>query len=171
MIKLLGAGLVLVSSTGLGFRIARDYRERPRQLRALMQSLRLLQAEIEYSMTPLPLALSQVADRSQPPVNQVFQRAAQRLGTGQTSVLVAFQDGISVNRSKSAYKKEDYEVLDEFVKTLGLSDRVNQSRQLQVTLTRLEGLEKEAREAQRKNERLWQYLGVLSGLMVVILLY
>lgn len=171
MMKLIGAALVLVSSTGLGFKIARDYRERPRQLRAMMHSLRLLQAEIEYSVTPLPQALGQVAQRSQSPVKHVFETAAQRLEQGDTSVLVAFQDGLTVSRSKSAYKPEDYEVLDDFLKTLGLSDRVNQSRQLQVTLNRLEGLEREARESQRKNERLWQYLGVLTGLLVVILLY
>jgi len=52
-----------------------------------------------------------------------------------------------------------------------MSDRVNQSRQLQVTLTRLDGLERDARDAQKRNERLWQYLGVLTGLLVVILLY
>lgn len=171
MMKLLGAALVMVASTGLGLQIAKDYRERPRQLRALMNSLRLLQAEIEYSVTPLPLALSHVAKRSQSSVAPVFETAAERLEAGNASVLVAFQDGMTVNRPKAAFKPEDYEVIDEFVKTLGTSDRVHQSRQLQVTLTRLEGLEREAREAQRKNERLWQYLGILSGLLVVILLY
>ncbi|OFW75358.1 MAG: stage III sporulation protein AB [Alicyclobacillus sp. RIFOXYA1_FULL_53_8] len=171
VLKLLGAGLVFVSFTGLGFRIARDFRERPRQLRALMQSLRLLQAEIEYSVTPLPLALEQVARRSQAPMVDVFQTASDLLKTSDSSVLAAFEEGLAASKAKSAFRAEDYEALEEFGKTLGMSDRVNQSRQLQVTLTRLDGLEREAREIQKRNERLWQYLGVLTGLLVVILLY
>lgn len=101
----------------------------------------------------------------------VFQTASDRLKTSDSSVLSAFEDGLAASKAKSAFRPEDYEVLEEFGKTLGMSDRVNQSRQLQVTLTRLDGLERDARDAQKRNERLWQYLGVLTGLLVVILLY
>jgi stage III sporulation protein AB len=171
MIRELGAALVFVSCTGLGFRISRNYRERPRQLRSLMHAIRLLQAEIEYSVTPLPQALVRVADRSGRPVNQLLHTVAEALQESDVSVADAFARGIEACRAKGALSAQDWSVVQEFGETLGTSDRVHQSQQIAVALTHLGRLEQEARDSQGKNERLWQYLGILSGLLLVILLY
>lgn len=64
MLRMIGAALVVVSCTGIGFRIARDFRRRPQQLRVLSQAIRLLESEIEYTVTPLPQALMRVGRRS-----------------------------------------------------------------------------------------------------------
>lgn len=171
MIKAIGAGLLMVSSTGLGFRIARDFRERARQLRALILSIRVLQAEIEYSVTPLPQALRRVGDRSQSPIDKLFAAAAQALHDSEQSVERAFQTGIDACQLVSALRSQDFEVVTEFGNTLGTSDRAHQSQHFEIALSRLTGLEREARESQRKHERMWQYIGVLTGLMLVIILY
>lgn len=168
---MVGAALLLASCTGIGFRIARDFRERPRQIRAVMHALRLLQAEIAYSATPLPAALRRVAARSQPPADRLFEAAANALGDGEQTVAAAFADGIQRCRRSAALKAYDYEVIAEFGKTLGASDRAHQTQRLEVALHELAELEREAVESQRRNERLCQYLGVLAGLLLVILLY
>jgi stage III sporulation protein AB len=171
MIKAIGAAMIVVSCTGIGFRIARDFRERPRHLRVLMHAMRVLQAEIEYSVTPLPQALMRVADRTHPPVENLFKSAATLLQQGETSVEQAFEVGIESLRKSSALLDQDVDAIREFVRTLGASDRIHQSKQFEVTLSRLKGIEQDAHSAQLRHERLWQYVGVLAGLMLIVLLY
>jgi stage III sporulation protein AB len=168
--RALGAGLVVFACAGLGFQIARSYRERPRQLAELSNAVRMLRAEIEYSLTPLPQALDKVARRTSKPVETLFGSAAERLVRGDT-VADAFMVAVNRLRQLSALKRDDLDVLTEFASTLGLSDMAHQSQQLDLALHRLIGLETEAREMQRKNERMWQYLGVLLGLLMVVILY
>ncbi|QQE76980.1 stage III sporulation protein SpoIIIAB [Alicyclobacillus sp. SO9] len=171
MMKLVGAALLLMSCTAIGFRIARDYRERPRQIRILMQAIRLLKQEIEFSVTPLPQALSRVALRTVPPVSKLMEAIASNLGESDVSVPDAFSSSLQDVKAYTAFRSQDVEVLQEFGETLGTSDRVHQSQHFAAVLTQLDGLEREAREAQKRNERLWQYLGVLTGLLLLVLLY
>ncbi|WP_067932947.1 stage III sporulation protein SpoIIIAB [Alicyclobacillus kakegawensis] len=171
MIREIGAALVFVACAGMGFRIARDYRDRPRHLRSLTHAMLLLQAEIEYSVTPLPQALARVAERAGPPADALLERTCAALQQADVSVEAAFADGIESCRSRMALTKQDWSVLREFGATLGTSDRAHQSQQFAVVLAHLNRLEQEARDSQRRNERLWQYLGVLFGLLIVILLY
>lgn len=160
-----------MSCTGIGFRIAREYRERPRQLRSLIQSLRLLQAEIEFSVTPLPEALQRVARRSTRPVNGLLERVAVSLAESDSTVVEAFAAAVEQTRSKVALLPADFDALQDFGSTLGTSDRVHQTKHFAAALAEFERLEQDAREAQNRNERLWQYLGILGGLLLLILLY
>lgn len=171
MIKTIGAGLLVISCTAMGFRIAKEFRERPRQLRLLLHSLRVLQAEIEYSVTPLPQALTKVAQRSLFPIDIVFREAARVLTEREESVVEALEEGIQACQAGASLRTQDFEVLREFGKTLGVSDRVHQTQHFEVAISRLSGLEHEARDSQKRHERLWQYVGVLTGLMLVVLLY
>lgn len=136
-----------------------------------MQSLRLLQAEVEFSVTPLPQALTRVANRSVPPVNRMFDAIAVQLGNSDITVADAFELCLHRERAGVALKQVDLDALQEFGETLGTSDRVHQTKQFAATLAELERLEREARESQRRHERLWQYLGILTGLLLLILLY
>lgn len=170
MLRIIGAALVVVSCTGIGFRIARDFRRRPQQLRMLSQAIRLLESEIEYTVTPLPQALMRVGSRTDAPVSELFLDAAKRLKAGDVTVESAFSSAIDSVRLDLALKQADLEVLRDFGQTLGTSDRITQVQQIQVLLTQLDRLLAEARDSQKKNERMWQYLGVIAGLMIVILL-
>jgi stage III sporulation protein AB len=170
LVKLLGAALVVGACTGLGFRIAADYRHRPRQLRSLMHALRMLRTEIEYSLTPLPLAFERTADRASPPVSRFFRVCAERIDNGDAppEAVVA---GLKELAAASALKSPELEVVQALGGTLGSSDRQNQCQHLEAALVHLAHLEQEARDAQRRNERLWQYLGFLAGLLIVVVLY
>jgi stage III sporulation protein AB len=171
MMKVVGAGLLMLSCSGIGFAVARQFRERPRHLRALMHALRLLQTEVEYSITPFPQALERVSERSQAPANVIFGTAAKAILESEGDAASALDEGAGAGQSHAALQPQDYEVLREFGRTLGNSDRIHQMQHFEVALARLEGLEEEARISQQRHERLWQYIGVLAGLMLVILFY
>lgn len=164
---------MLLSCGVIGFRVAARYRDRSRQIRSLTQGLRLLRADIEYSMTPLPYALEKIARQTEGPLRPVFEELAEQVRTGTVSVAEAFE--VAAHRCRTnpalALQSSELEVLTEFGGTLGQSDRRHEVQNLDAALIRLEGLEQLAEESQRKNERLWQYLGVLGGLLVVVMLY
>lgn len=168
--RLIGSALVVVASTAIGFAIAKGYRERPRQLRLLIEALRLLRAEIEFTATPLPQALRRVARQIAKPVGTLFEQAALALTETDTTVAGALLAGYEWVRRKSYLQPADVETLATFARTLGTSDSVHQSQQFDATLAQLEGLERKAGDAKQKYERLAQYIGVLGGLFVVILL-
>lgn len=171
MIKLIGSILLFFSCTGLGFRIANDYRNRPKHIRALQHALRLLQTEIEYSVTPLQGALRRVAERVKEPVRSLFEVAARELDDPECPVRDAIQRGVLQTKDRNAMRDGDYDVLLEFAQTLGSSDRFHQTQQFQVTLLHFDALVAESDDSRRRNERLWQYLGVLSGLLLIVLMY
>ena len=59
-----------------GFKKARFYRERTELFRFLQNGLTLLEAEINYGVTPLPLALKRIEQRVNPICQPLFGRAA-----------------------------------------------------------------------------------------------
>ena len=72
----------------------------------------------------------------------------------------------------SSYITEiDNEILMAFGKYLGSTDKKDQIKNIRLTLTNLRQQEILSIEEKQKNEKLWKYLGVLSGLMIFLLLY
>lgn len=171
MIKLIGCALIVVATSAIGFRVARVYRERPRELLLLIEALRLLRAEIEYTATPLPQALKNVGARMHSPVNIVFNTTADELSGADVTVGEALAAGVRACRQKAHLTDADFTALGVFGRTLGTSDLLHQSQQFEATLAQLESAQKGAAEDRRRYERMWQYIGVLAGLFIVILLY
>ncbi|GMA52390.1 hypothetical protein GCM10025857_37470 [Alicyclobacillus contaminans] len=171
MLRAVGAGLLLMSCTAVGFRVAREFRQRPRHLRALIHALRVLEAEVDFNAAPLPQALRRVVARSQPPADTLFGDMLHHLDDPACSPADALAQAVATCQPKTALRATDVEVLRELGLTLGLSDRQHQTRQIQACILHLTQLEREAAQAQRHQERLWQYVGVLTGLLLVVLLY
>ncbi|QSO45887.1 stage III sporulation protein SpoIIIAB [Alicyclobacillus mengziensis] len=171
MIKLIGSALVIMATSAIGFQLARAYRERPRELQLLIEALRILRADIEYMATPLPQALANVTTRLAKPLNVLLGTTAEALARSDVTVGEALAAGIEACRPQAHLLESDYEALALFGRTLGTSDLLHQSQQFEATIVQLESIQKEAEEAKRRYERMWQYIGVLTGLFIVILLY
>jgi stage III sporulation protein AB len=58
-----------------------------------------------------------------------------------------------------------------FGKYLGSTDKQDQIKNIKLALNNLRQQEVTSIEEKQKNEKLWKYLGVLSGLMIFLLLY
>ncbi|EPZ48962.1 stage III sporulation protein SpoIIIAB [Alicyclobacillus acidoterrestris] len=171
MLKLVGAMLLVLATSLLGFQMARAHRDRPRQLRSLIRALTHLQAEVEYQSTPLPTALANVAERASPPCSSMFRRVSDMLMEKGASVQAAFRSGIAELVADSALKGSDCEPIQMVAETLSTMDRAHLQTQFQLSIDALMQAEQQAREQGLKNARLWQYMGVLTGVILVILLY
>ncbi len=67
-------------------------------------------------------------------------------------------------------KQEDIEVLKNLAKLLGISDIDGQISQIEMTQNFLDTQLKQAQEEKQKNEKLYQKLGTIIGLAIVVML-
>ncbi|MCG0274974.1 MAG: stage III sporulation protein AB [Thermosediminibacteraceae bacterium] len=172
LFKILGSILVIFSSTMIGFTIAGFYKQRPRALRNFQIALSMLETEIDYGQSPLPEALNNVSKRCESSISMFLKRVRQLLLSleGYTAG-EAWEIALKEFKAQFPLNESDFEILAAFGKYLGSSDKDDQIRNLKLTLSQLKQQETLAIEERQKNEKLWKYLGVLSGLTVVLLLY
>lgn len=172
MIKLLGSVIILLVATLFGFRMANRYAERSKQLRLFITALKILETEILYAATPLSEAASNIGERIQGPVGTFFAELGHKLREGQgVTAGEIWRETLAAHHMTLRLKEGDRDVLHSFGRTLGISDRQDQIKHIQLAVAHLGTEEQGAREEQSKNEKMWRYLGALMGLTLVILLY
>lgn len=170
MLKLLGAIIIMAATTWTGFEAARNLSQRPRQLRQLKSSLQSLEAEIMYGHTPLHEAARRLAAQFSKPLSIFFEKFSALLTDTETTVKEAWEVSLTEVWKLTALKQGEFEIMKQFGETLGRHDRKSQQKQIMLTLVHLEREETEARERQRKYEKMMKSLGFLTGLLLIILL-
>lgn len=168
--KIIGAILIIISTTWVGFEFAKRLSERPRQLRQLKVALQSLEAEIMYGLTPLAEASLNIAKQMPQPLSSFFLTFAEKLETCDGSALEAWKQSLKETWHLTSLCKGEYEVMTQFGSTLGQSDREQQQKQILLALTHLEREEVDAKEIQHRYEKMLKSLGFLGGLLVVILM-
>lgn len=161
--------LILYGSSMVGFSIARNFAERPRQLHSLQTGVQMLLTEIVYAATPLALALEHISGTMDGCVAVFFKRIAQEINSLQPARR-AWEEGLIYLQHSSALLTPDIDALRALGDVIGISDREDQQRHLLLAARRLEALYQAALHEAARNERLWRYLGVLAGIVVVILI-
>lgn len=168
--KIFGALLILIAATSIGFQIAKKLRARPQQLRQMKVALQSLEAEIMFGQTPLGAAAQQLAAQLEEPISLFFAKFSELLDSSDISVKKAWDESLQAVLVKTAFQKQEIEVLKQFGTTLGQHDRYQQQQQIRLTLVHLEREELDARDRQQRYEKMVKSLAFLSGLLVVILL-
>jgi stage III sporulation protein AB len=75
---------MLVMGTGtVGLIIARNFSLRPQQLRHLKSALQMLETEVLFGLTPLPLGLQRVGKKMAFPINKLFEITGDYLNRGE----------------------------------------------------------------------------------------
>jgi len=167
---LLCYALILYGSSMVGFSIARNYAERPRQLQALQTGIQILMTEIVYAATPLSEALRNISRVSEKVIGQFFATVAQEI-EGLKPARLAWEVGLEELQMASALLSPDIEALRALGDVIGTSSREDQQRHLLLASRRIEALHQPSADDAAKNERLWRYLGVLAGIVVVIIIF
>ncbi|MEH6940358.1 stage III sporulation protein SpoIIIAB [Bacillus sp. JJ722] len=170
MVKLIGAALILIASTWIGFEISRHLSQRPKQLRLFRTALQALEAEIMYGHAPLQEAAVRLSKSLPKPINIFFRTFAKQLQLQDTNVKTAWDTSLEETKKVLALKQNEIEILLQFGETLGRHDRYQQQKQIALTMTHLEREESEALQVQSKYEKMVKSLGFLTGLLLIILL-
>jgi len=171
LFKLVGSGLTIGACAFAGLIVAEGYSARVRQLREMYHALTLFETEISYAVSSLPQALLSVSRQTEGVVSQMFGRVSELLSGDEVYIAAeAWEKALQDVFPQTAFAEIDLEVIHAFGKTLGVSDRQDQIRHLEIAQERIKRLEIEAAEQMDKNGRLWRYFGVSLGLAVVAVL-
>jgi len=171
MFKLLGAFCILGSCGYIGVRISSIYKKRTEIFRFLQNGLTLLETEISYCSTPLPLALERVGKKINKDCQPLFVRAAAVLKENKgVTAAEAWQAGVEALGHEVPLTKEEKELLFIFGHGLGGSAKEEQVKNIALTQKQLNVLEKAAEEEQARNQKMWQYLSFSIGAVIVLIL-
>ena len=168
-IQMLGAIMVLASSTLIGAYFGGMHGYRAKDLLQLRKALVILKSEIEYTLTPLAIATQNIATKVSQPIGAIFEDFATLLKQ-RIPPEPALTQAIN-NHIKDTYlTKDDVAQLISLGKTLGYLDKNLQLSTIDLTIKHLDDNIKEQMELHAKNKKLYQTLGVLGGMLVVIVL-
>jgi stage III sporulation protein AB len=172
LLKVIGGIMVITSCSMIGFIMAGSYCQRPRVLRNLETALSMLETEINYGHSPLPEALENISNKCEKEVSGLFLNTSKnmKLKEGITAD-EAWEKALKEFSISSSLSNSDMEILISFGRYLGSTDIEDQIKNIKLVLANLKWQGEIALEEKQKNEKLWKYLGVLSGLMVFLLLY
>lgn len=168
--KLLGLIFILLGCSMGGFVLAANFKRREVQLKGLNRALIELQNNIIYTHEPLPIALKNVSKKSNGFVKDLFLKCGEILDNGLVnSVYEAMGMAMETCKADNGLKKEDNEILLDFCKSLGTTDKEGHVRLFKLCLSNIEENIKTAKEDRFKNEKMYRCLGVALGLIILIL--
>lgn len=168
--KLCGALCVVSSCYLWGEFKARSFTVHLQQLQQFRQALNLLSAEISYTGTPLPTAFKNISARIGGAVGSIFEGAAEQiLAGGDISAGEAWRRAIGEVFPRLFISQDDRRIIEQLGASLGMVDREGQIKQIRLVLSLLEDALQHAHEKRQRNERMWRYLGLLGGLVLVII--
>lgn len=171
MLKLLGCIIILGASSAAGFIYGESFKKRAVDLNELQRIIYLLQSEIEYINNPIPRALREISKKTINPFSLIFNDISELLFKNEVeSVYDAFRIIFNNSNYHLNLNKEDISILFDLSKSLGDSDLSGQRKMFEFTL---ESIKKQiilAEELMYKNLKVYRYLGVTLGSMVVIML-
>lgn len=172
MLKLMGSLLVLLAGGLAGVTVARNYSRRPQELRSLQSALQMLETEITYTATPLPEALGHVAARAGESVAPLFTRTREELlSMSGCTAREAWEAALKEFYPATALTPADLAILRQLGNALGISDRQDQSKHLRLAMEQMRVEIVRAEEESQRYVKLWNYLGLLAGLAIVLMLY
>ena len=166
----MGAVVIILATTWLGFDFAKRLSDRPKQLRQLKVAIQSLEAEIMYGLTPLAEASIHIAKQMPKPISYFFEHFSDRLQNKQETAFEAWEESLKETWDLTSMLDSEREVMMQFGATLGQHDREQQQKQIKLTLAHLEREELEAKDRQHRYERMIKSLGFLTGLLIVILM-
>ncbi len=170
--KMIGALLVIAAGGMAGWVYSALLKKRLTLLEAFIQSFQWLETEIGYASVPLGEAFTGISARAPEEIKLIFTTFVAELN-GQAGLTAdeAWQKTLDRNREALPLKEGDWALLANFGRTLGATDREHQVTAIRRTLDRLKHQASGAEEEWKKNERLYRYLGIAGGALVVLIFY
>ena len=170
-IRAIGAALVIVSATLIGYYLSLKDDFRANDLRELRRALAILKSEMQFAINFLPVAFSNIAGKTDGEVSRFFGAAGERLAAaGNDSVTVVWQEEAERHLGKSGLLVCDIEQIAQFGKTLGYLDTSLQLRGIDILTDYIEEAITAAEAASGKNKRMLRSMGFLGGLVIVVVL-
>lgn len=171
LVKLIVSIIILISTGIVGYLISLRYSLRVKEIGYMQTSITNLETEILYFSNSLPQAMEKVALRAHKSIANLFLDAYHYLESKEGyRIDEAWSNSVLKNSSQISLNKEDIEILFAFGKELGIGDKEVQKNHFGYIKILLEEQRIKAIADKDKNGSLYNRLGVLLGLVIVIIL-
>ncbi|SKC72200.1 Stage III sporulation protein AB (spore_III_AB) [Maledivibacter halophilus] len=155
----------------MGYLISLRYGLRVRQLDYFISALNSLENDILYYSTPLPVAMKRVARKSHKSISWIFEDTWKELcNRNGYEIDDTWKRIINNNIDNLSLDKKDIEVIIDFAKELGFGNKETQEKHFEYTKLLLKEQKNKAVKEKEKNGKMFNRLGVLLGLAIVIIL-
>lgn len=168
--KWFGACMVLLCTSWFGHHYSMLYTKRERQLKQLIFSFHIMDAEIVHNQRPLQETFSIISEKLADPLQQYYQSLVDEMETIITNLSVIWEKETDNLLQISALQKDEIIVLKQFGHTLGDYALIKQHEQITLTIIYLEQILEQAMEERKKYSKLYTKLGIFLGIFLVILL-
>ncbi len=170
-LKIIGAVCIIISCTAIGFSLSYRVHGRYRELTELKKILYLLSGEIKFGSSTLEEAFQTVAERSGPPYDGFFSYLSEEMQK-RSSVTLAeiWRSGLETKLKPARLSKGDREILLHVGNDMGCLDKETQLKTLALAGEQLEDVRKSLYIELPKKMKLYNYLGILAGVFLTILL-
>lgn len=171
MFRLIILMFIFMSFCFMGYVYGDKFLKRHKRLNEILKSILLLQNEVIYNLSPLPEALFSIGTKSREPFNKLFLDVSDILlkGDGE-SVYEVFKQEYKKNKEDYYLLEEDERILSDFFKSLGDLGIYGQDKMFDLVIANLKVNIKDAEVIAKRNTKLYRYLGVCIGAMIVIFL-
>lgn len=171
-IRLLGAALVVVSCSGMGFFMAGQWGERLKTMENLRKLIFLLKGEIVYAHSPLTESFERTGKKGGGEIGDLFVRVAERMeGQQGEPFYTIWQEEIDKLPKSFCLSEEDRLSLKGLGEHLGYLDLEMQERTILLYLEQLDLTIGYLREHKQERSRLYTSLGVMGGIFLTIMMY
>ncbi|MDG5788701.1 stage III sporulation protein SpoIIIAB [Evansella sp. AB-P1] len=168
--KLVGAILILITTTIVGWEYSSRLSRRTKQIRYLKIAFEALETEMVFGMTPLPYACEKVSYQLISPLKSLFTNVAKRLKEEENSAQEIWCSSVKSWKNKTDLSEAEINILLQFGQTLGQQDLEGQRKQIRLAISYFDQEEKQAVESQQKFESMYKSLGFLGGVLIVIIM-
>ena len=169
MLRLVGAVLLAMGPTMIGFYAASRLARRPRILRELIGALEQMEREITFRLTPLPELFAHLAQTHSGPVGRVFSSCTAGMDElGRRPISEIWRkalDDAQLDVTGRARK-----ALEELGDVLGQYDEQGLRGALEQARAELSAAAEQAEQEREQKGRMDQVLGLTTGALLVILL-
>ncbi len=168
--KWIGALLVMIATTWIGFEWSSKFSNRPKQIRQLKNALQILEGEILYSQLPLQEAFFVISKQIPQPIKYFFQTLAEQMEKNQAAFPLIWEKEVSKLIRHSYLGKNEGEILYQFGRSIGQHDFSQQQKHIFLTMSHLDRELQESRDEQLKFANMAKSLGLLLGIFIVLVL-
>ena len=172
MLKLIFSMTIVIICTYIGFVYADTFRKRRDEIKEILKSLIILENDIVYGTTPLPEALENLSHNVCEPLTSFIKAITKRLIKGDVeSVYEGVLEEYRVLENEFYLYDEDKKIMVDFFKSLGQSGVYGQEKIFSLAIEAVKMNLRDADENAKKNIKLYRYLGVCFGAIIMIFIY
>ena len=172
IVKLVGAALIIISGTLLGWIFSFFYTNRVKELENLKTAFIFLKNEINLNHTRLSRSLMLAGGKVKKPISILFLKAAEKLnGDPGREFKEIWNNVLESLQNSTNLLEEDFEILLEWGSEVESTSLEGQLNIHQATINKLEINLENARDIADKKVKLSRYTGTLLSLLIIILFY